>query len=123
MSLYRSRFFLVTVFVCAIGTLEAIEAFAQTPQELNAAQRAKLENASVELRKQLDALVEKGALAGWTDAALFVKGLAWALKYDREFTNADIQLLEKSIRRTQERVAGNGCPALLDRTVAGQQLR
>lgn len=101
----RIRIFQAIVCAGILGALGTTSAFCQAPQELNAAQRASFENAAVELRKQLDSLVAKEFVAGWTDAAMFAKGLAWALKYDREFTNADIQLLEKSIRRTQERVA------------------
>ncbi len=37
------------------------------------------------------------------DAAIYAKGLGWALKYDREFTPADGALLEKAISRGNER--------------------
>jgi len=37
------------------------------------------------------------------DAAIYAKGLAWALKYDREFTPADVTLLKKAIGRGNER--------------------
>ena len=40
----------------------------------------------------------------WSDAAIFEKGLSWALRYDREFTPADIGLLEKAVRRAGERL-------------------
>ncbi len=40
----------------------------------------------------------------WADAAIFEKGLSWALRYDREFTPADIGLMEKSVRRAGERL-------------------
>ncbi len=41
----------------------------------------------------------------WADAAIFTKGLTWALKYDREFSPAHIQLLERAVTRTEERLA------------------
>lgn len=39
------------------------------------------------------------------DVAIFEKGLSWALRYDREFTPADIALLEKAVQRLRERFA------------------
>src|SRR5206468_2088755 len=38
------------------------------------------------------------------DAEAFAKGLVWALRYDSEFTAADVQLLNKSLQRGRERV-------------------
>jgi pimeloyl-ACP methyl ester carboxylesterase len=38
------------------------------------------------------------------DAEVFAKGLAWALRYDSEFTAADVQLLNKSLQRGRERI-------------------
>lgn len=99
-----SRVCQVSFVVLVVFCLWTSNAFCQAPQELNAAQRAHFENAAVELQKQVDALVAKSPAAGWTDAVMFAKGMAWALKYDREFTNADIQLLQKSVQRTHERI-------------------
>ena len=39
------------------------------------------------------------------EAAVFAKGLDWALRYDRQFSDADVRLLKKSLRRGLERVA------------------
>ncbi|NQV26119.1 MAG: prolyl oligopeptidase family serine peptidase [Rhodopirellula sp.] len=41
----------------------------------------------------------------WADAAIFTKGLTWALKYDREFSPAQTQLLDRAVTRSQERLA------------------
>lgn len=38
------------------------------------------------------------------DAAVFTKGLTWALDYDHDFSPADIALLENAITRGQERI-------------------
>ncbi len=40
-----------------------------------------------------------------TDAEIFVKGLAWALKYDRDFTPADVKLLHHASARGEQRIA------------------
>src|SRR5262249_22298973 len=36
---------------------------------------------------------------------VFAKGIAWALRYDTQFTAADVALLKKSLARARERVA------------------
>ncbi|MGI8978591.1 MAG: prolyl oligopeptidase family serine peptidase [Pirellulaceae bacterium] len=46
---------------------------------------------------------EVAALPEVVDAAIFAKGLTWALKYDQEFTPADVTLLKKAIERGNER--------------------
>ncbi len=69
----------------------------QSPQPLSEAQRKSFETAASELQAEVD----RNHLA--PDQAIFVKGLTWALKYDREFAPADAVLLEKAIRRARER--------------------
>ena len=39
------------------------------------------------------------------DAAVFLKGLEWALTYDRAFTPADVSLLKQAVAKTRERLA------------------
>jgi hypothetical protein len=39
------------------------------------------------------------------DAEIFAKGIAWALRYDAQFTPADVALLKKALGRGKERVA------------------
>jgi Prolyl oligopeptidase family len=56
------------------------------------------------LADDLAALEKKITISRDTvDAAIFAKGLAWALKYDGEFTPADAALLENGILRGNER--------------------
>lgn len=40
-----------------------------------------------------------------SDVQIFAKGLTWALKYDSQFTPADVALMRKAIKRCHERVA------------------
>lgn len=105
MKTFRDRSWLIAFLALSISGSWTAKAFCQPAQELNAAQRARFENAAAELQGQVDAATGMGNIAGWTDAAMFAKGLNWALKYDREFSEADIQLLEKAIRRGGERIA------------------
>lgn len=104
MNCLKARLCLISILAFAVCGLRNTSVFSQTTHELNAGQRATLENETVALQSQIDAFAKKGTISAWTDAALFAKGLNWALKYDREFTEADIQLLEKSIRRGRERL-------------------
>ncbi len=85
--------------VCAIVILvlgvRQTTGWGQAPQPLSEEQRRTFEREMAELKVLQPYL---GA-----DQAIFFKGLTWALKYDREFTPADVALLEKSIRRAHER--------------------
>lgn len=58
--------------------------------------------------RRLQAILEKQSdheSPAWADAAIFTKGLTWALKYDRKFSPAQTQLLERAVARTGERLA------------------
>jgi hypothetical protein len=77
---------------------------AQSAHELNLAQRQSFEQSSNELQNLIDKTPNQFP-PELADAGIFAKGLAWALKYDREFTSADVGLLEKAIRRGTERLA------------------
>ena len=70
---------------------------AQAPQPLSERDRASLDADLNELKQELR------HLPGLVDADIFSKGLTWALKYDREFTPADVILLRKAISRGMER--------------------
>jgi len=62
------------------------------------------ENERKSLMGELASLEQKFAtLLNPVDAAIYSKGLAWALKYDREFTPADAVLLKKAAVRGNER--------------------
>src|SRR5262245_21547387 len=56
------------------------------------------------LEQSLQALTEQGVQHA-ADAGVFRKGLAWALKYDREFPPADLALLDKAVSRGRQRAA------------------
>lgn len=74
----------------------------QEPQPLATEQRESLEKQIAALGRSLESL--RGAPAeGVTDAAIFHKGLVWALRYDREFSSADVALLKKALARGNER--------------------
>ena len=87
--------------VCAIVSLivgvTQTTGWGQTPQPLSEDQRKTFETAAAELQAEVDRKVLTA------DQAIFAKGLTWALKYDREFTPADVALLEKSIQRARDR--------------------
>ena len=77
---------------------------AQAPasRPLTAEQRQAIETGLKALNLSLAAAKEArpGDLA---DAAIFAKGVEWALRYDREFSADDVHLLERSLRRGAER--------------------
>ena len=79
--------------------------FAQAPQPLSDKDRAVLEGDLKQLEARLNSRTGRGNF--WrpskSDAAIFSKGLSWALKYDREFSAADVALLKNAIVRGNER--------------------
>ena len=77
---------------------------AQSPQRLSEAQQQSFEKAANELQSLVDQQSQRQT-PHRIDAAIFAKGLTWALRYDHEFSPADIELLEKAVRRCQERLA------------------
>jgi hypothetical protein len=86
------------------GTTCPTAGIGQSPQPLSEVQRQAFEKSAAELNTELEGRPDRQS-ATWADAAIFAKGLSWSLRYDREFTPADIALLEKSIRRVHERHA------------------
>jgi pimeloyl-ACP methyl ester carboxylesterase len=62
-----------------------------------------------ELNDSLARLRTNGGLAVkqdlLADAEVYAKGVAWALRYDAQFTPVDVALLKKSLERGKERVA------------------
>ena len=69
----------------------------QSPQPLPEAQRQTFEKSVAELNAAFGKQPDR-KLTDWVDAAIFAKSLTWALRYDREFTPADVSLLEKAIQ-------------------------
>ena len=78
---------------------------AQTParEPLSTEQRQHFETALAELKQSLAALPVGARRVA--DAAIYAKGLEWALKYEREFSPADVALMERAIELGQVRVA------------------
>lgn len=70
---------------------------AQAPQPLSEQDRAALEGDLEKLEARVNNRRSK------SDAAIFSKGLSWALKYDREFSAVDLALLKNAIVRGNER--------------------
>lgn len=73
---------------------------AQMSQPLSEAQR---QDISQRLAKLNQELASTPAKSNSTDAAIFLKGVQWALDYDKEFSAADIALMEKGLKRAHER--------------------
>ncbi|WP_010584993.1 prolyl oligopeptidase family serine peptidase [Schlesneria paludicola] len=97
----RLRFFLV--MLCASLIWSRASAMAQAPAPLTDAQRVALERKAKEQRSHLEPL-SKQSSSEWSDAAIFSKGLDWALRYDRDFTAADVEQMERAVRRGQQRL-------------------
>lgn len=76
---------------------------AQTAGPLSAEQRQSLTTQAEALEVKLQQL--PGSAAEKADAAIFAKGLTWALRYDREFTPDDVALLQRAALRGAERTA------------------
>ncbi len=96
------RFFRLWLVVLVVGTAWPTTGIGQSPQPLPEAQRQAFEKSAAELNTELERRLDRQSTT-WADAAIFAKGLSWALRYDREFTPADVALLEKAIRRVYER--------------------
>lgn len=89
--------------VCVIVS-RADAVFGQSATALTETQRSTFLDAATDLQLRVDTHPKRGT-AFWADAAVFAKGLAWALRYDTEFTPGDIRLLETAIQRGSDRVA------------------
>ena len=85
-----------------VGAVWPTIGIGQSPQALPEAQRQAFEKSAAELNAELEKRSDRQSTT-WADAAIFAKGLSWALRYDREFTPADVALLEKAIRRGDQR--------------------
>jgi len=92
-----------TVLVVAAAEVSGQIAWAQSAKPLSEAQQLALERGMQDLQQALDQMPEPRPRE-WSDAGIFAKGLAWGLRYDREFTPADIALLEQAVRRGNERL-------------------
>jgi hypothetical protein len=86
----------------ALSAWPAAPSHAQGPQPLTVEQRQALDQGLQSLENSLTTLRDRPA-GEVADAGIFLKGLAWGLKYDREFTPADLVLLQKAVARGEQR--------------------
>src|SRR5262245_55804894 len=79
--------------------------FGQATQPLSEQDRATLEGDLRELGARVNNQTVPGGIwrLSTSDAAIFSKGLSWALKYDRDFSGADVALLKNALVRGNER--------------------
>lgn len=113
----RSRSYVqsvVSVVACCVGVaLSVSSGFGQNPglRPLSEVQHKALTDGLAALQLKVDALQARTDVSG-VDAAIFAKGLRWALLYDKDFSPADVALMEKALVRGQQR---------LEATIAGRR--
>lgn len=90
---YRTLWALLVLAVCPIPA-----SLGQGRKPLTAGQRQSFEQELRGLRKSLGARKQDRA-----DAAIFPKGLEWALQYDHTFSAKDVKLLQRAVRRGRQR--------------------
>jgi pimeloyl-ACP methyl ester carboxylesterase len=108
--LQRERLGILIGLILFLCTVNSCPAQTTTAQPLAADQRQTLED---ELRSLDTLLGLEGLLKSIAeepgrpiaDAGIFAKGMNWALAYDREFTPADLALIQKAAVRARERIA------------------
>ncbi len=114
----------LVIMMLVVGSVLPATGMGQSAQPLSDAQREQFEHVAKAIHKSLASEFDQHAIGfdpsviglkprnkefdprglAWADAAIFEKGLSWALRYNREFTPADIGLLEKAVRRAGERL-------------------
>lgn len=94
---------------CAIRAQEAAPLSLEQQQMLEAGMR--------QLQTSLDEMQQR-QVDDVADARIFLKGLTWALRYDREFTSKDVLLLQRALERGSERAGAlaSGKPAWRNRS-------
>ncbi len=100
----------------ALTSVSPTSSWGQTTQPLSKTQRATFTREAQAFQATLDKRTDRETSA-WADAAIFTKGLSWALRYDSEFTQSDVRLLGKATRRAAERLTGlsQGSPKWITR--------
>lgn len=91
---------IVAVWMFSVGLASAAE-------PLPEAERMKYQQVADELQALLDRQADPQS-TDWADAAIWLKGLRWALQYDREFTPTDIVLLQRAVDHCRERLTSHG---------------
>jgi poly(3-hydroxybutyrate) depolymerase len=108
MTMVHSRFALKTIVILCVLSLCSVRCPGQDQKAvpLAAEERLKLQTELSELERSLATLPESSS----PDAAIFAKGLSWALKYDRDFSPNDVALLNRAVvhcrQRTESILAG-----------------
>lgn len=103
---YRVRRFCCLFAAVAVGLHSyALSASGQDARPLTDDERQELETGLPALGQSLNGLrrLPAGDMPITADAAIFHKGLAWALQYDHEFSDDDVALLRRAIERGAER--------------------
>jgi pimeloyl-ACP methyl ester carboxylesterase len=98
------RFHCSLAILIALLGLRTTDCLAQSAQPLTNDRHAAFERELKEIQALADQHPRR-LTPEWADVSLFTKGLLWALRYDHEFTPADVQLLEMAMRRSRERLA------------------
>ncbi len=103
----QSLWVVVAAVSIAIGTSwigpQVVQAQAPSPQPLQPEQRQTLQNGLQTLQQSL-ASASSRSLPDFADAAIYAKGVSWALRYDSEFSIDDVNRLNQAILRGQERL-------------------
>ena len=88
----------------ACSASPASESLGQDTQTLTAKEQQTIDRALQTLQQSLKQMRDQNRpRRDLVDAVIFHKGLTWALQYDRQFTPADITLLQTAILRGQQR--------------------
>jgi pimeloyl-ACP methyl ester carboxylesterase len=88
--------------LASVFFVPCVTAHAQTQRPLSDDEQQVLKQEVQSLERSVRSLADQN-IENAADAAVFEKGLAWALKYDTEFSPTDVGLLQKAARRGRER--------------------
>lgn len=103
-SLWRAIAAVLFAVAASWSCSRSVLAQAPTPQQLTSEQRQSLESGLQALSQSLADASELPP-QDLADAAIFAKGVAWALRYDSEFSTEDVKQLAQSLQRGQQRLA------------------
>ena len=101
LTVFRLPFVLTLIIApltCCLST-----GIAQQANPLGEIQKSKLEQDVRNLYAELAAVADARS-PNQVDAEIFVKGLDWALRYDRDFSPKDVELMEHAVIRGRERL-------------------
>lgn len=90
-------------YLSILGDLCLAQAPPRAP--LTNEQREQFEKGLHELQAALNEVPLKASGPGFADAAIYAKGVEWALKYDHEFSPAEVELIKNALVEGRERIA------------------